>query len=275
MTTALIEDHIIEHTSELIVQIGKETKWRAFVQINALWQIRFRRGVRKLFADQGDEVLKNLANAKSALWLVKQPTPQEVFDVPKWRVIFEEFGQLMFPEIIEDRGVSEMADLGVAASFDVTNPETIKYVNNKSFKFSQSVNAETMEALQKGFAEALAKGEGIPEIAKRVESIYKYADKTRSKTIARTEVVTASNHGAEQAYIQSGVVEGKEWLNAANPCPWCASLQGKIVALGEPYFQLGDSLQVEGAGTMKFNYTDVGFPSLHPNCECTLLPVLI
>lgn len=262
MSTALIEDHIIEHTSDLIVQMGKDTRWRAFAQINALWQARFRRGVRRLFADQEAEVLKNLRKTTKS---VRQPTPQEVFDIGKWKLIFDEFGQLQFPEIIDDRGQDEITNLVVASSFEVNNPTTIQYVNNKSFKFATEVNNETMALLQRQFSEALTEGEGVVKIAKRIQAVYKDADKRRATMIARTEVVTASNHGAEQAYIQSGVVEGKEWLNAANPCPWCESMQGKIVGLGQSYFKFGDSLQVEGAGTMKFNYTDVDFPSLHPN----------
>lgn len=36
---------------------------------------------------------------------------------------------------------------------------------------------------------------------------------SRAKIVSRTEVISSSNAGTHQGYIESGVVIGKEWLN--------------------------------------------------------------
>ncbi|HUW22383.1 MAG TPA: hypothetical protein VMW41_07005, partial [Candidatus Bathyarchaeia archaeon] len=67
----------------------------------------------------------------------------------------------------------------------------------------------------------------------------------------------ASNQGALQAYKQSGVVEKKEWLPAGDACEICIEIS-----------------QV-GAIPIDQNFPG-GFdaPSAHPNCRCSLIPVI-
>ena len=44
--------------------------------------------------------------------------------------------------------------------------------------------------------------------------------------------------------------------------------------LGESFYKLGHVLTGTGGGTMTLDYEDVGGPPLHPQCRCTLIPVL-
>ena len=57
----------------------------------------------------------------------------------------------------------------------------------------------------------------------------------RSERIARSEVIKATNWGTEEAYKESGVVDGKIWLTAFDErtCEFCASLDGKTTDLGK------------------------------------------
>jgi hypothetical protein len=94
--------------------------------------------------------------------------------------------------------------------------------------------------------------------------------------IARTEALRASNSATVEAYRQSGVVSGKEWLAERDDrtCDFCLDMDGKVVDLDENYFNQGDELTVEGQ-TMTVDYADVGEPPLHADCRCTEIPVLI
>jgi len=95
--------------------------------------------------------------------------------------------------------------------------------------------------------------------------------------IARTETIRASNFGAEEAYIQSGVVEGKEWLTAFDErtCTSCEEMGGKTS--GKPRTaKLGQSFDVSDID-MNFDYTEgeMPYPPLHPSCRCSLIAILI
>lgn len=87
----------------------------------------------------------------------------------------------------------------------------------------------------------------------------------RSRTIARTEITRASTEAEIQAYEQSGVVKGKEWYTALDErtCLECSAMHGKVLSIRENY-----------ADKEETGYADVPGPALHPNCRCTLLPVL-
>jgi len=276
MSTALLENSIIEHTSDLLVAIGKQTEWRSIAVKREFYERKFERGVRKMLVDQCKEVLKNMGQKSKSILNAVTKDADWLFDMTKWRVTFEEFGQYLLPQVIQDRGQEVMGDLVVGVSFDVTDPAVERWVANKTYKFSYEVNAETQKMLRAAFSAGIQEGEGIPQIAKRVRKIYgvdEFQNRARSEMIARTEVLKGSNFAAEQSYIQSGVVEGKEWLNGPNPCDWCAAMNGRVQGLGESYFKLGDSFQV-GGKTMKINYESIEYPPIHPRCVCTLIPVL-
>lgn len=82
----------------------------------------------------------------------------------------------------------------------------------------------------------------------------------RAETIARTEIITAGNHGRLEAWTQAvdaGLLPSnahKEWV-AFDPCPECEELDGEVV----PYdaeFSSGDDA-----------------PAAHPNCRCAVVYV--
>lgn len=180
--------------------------------------------------------------------------------------------------------------------FDVTNPYIEQFIKDRAFRFSFDVNEQTLQTLGESLQDGIAQGESIPQLKERVKRILGFGggktgkypgskqDNYRARRIARTEVIRASNYSANQAYIQSGVITGKEWLCAAQErtCPYCSKLNGKVVKLEENFFNLGDTYTVltedeEGNNitkSMLLNYEDVGAPPLHPNCRCTLVPIV-
>ncbi|MGI0130147.1 MAG: phage minor head protein, partial [Thermoplasmata archaeon] len=83
----------------------------------------------------------------------------------------------------------------------------------------------------------------------------------RSNTIARTETLTASNRSALIGYKRAGV-EKVEWLLAPDYDPKddggeCEPLDGAQVESGQMFPDAG-----------------VDAPPLHPNCRCTIIPVV-
>lgn len=159
--------------------------------------------------------------------------------------------------------------IGLDDELDISNPRVQKFLEKRSFQFSEEITEETNSRLGKTLADGIEKGEGIPELRKRVEDLFDGMKQSRSETIARSEVIRATNYGTDEAYKESGIVESKEWLVAFDErtCPYCLELQGKIVDLDEDFAGKGDNV-----GGMQVEYENVGAPPLHPNCRCTIIP---
>lgn len=145
----------------------------------------------------------------------------------------------------------------VLTSDKVVSPAMTKYLKVRIFKLAQELTKETNSRLGDAIALGVKKEESIPQIANRVRSLFNDMEVSRSKTIARTEVMRATSFATEESYKKSGVVKGMEWLAYLDGATDedCADLDGKVAPLGG-------------------NFGGAGLPPLHPNCRCTLIPVL-
>src|SRR5690606_8223969 len=96
---------------------------------------------------------------------------------------------------------------------------------------------------------------------------------------ARSETSAISNEAALEAYRQSPAVVAQQWLAQPTACEFCRALDGKIVGLNETYARIGQT--IEGLGLdgkpsgqfMSVNYENLGHPPMHPQCQCTVIPV--
>ncbi len=107
----------------------------------------------------------------------------------------------------------------------------------------------TMFDLRATLNEGLQAGEDIAQLTKRVQKVFAGYEDWRAERIARTETMTAANRAAIDRYSNAGIKQW-EWLNGPEPCDDCKPLNGKI-------FNVGDAE-----------------PPQHPNCVCTVLPVI-
>ena len=235
------------------------------------------------FDDVVEEVIAprfGLAGLRTRKRVIKKsddPFAGWLFKNSKWNKRLRKEGKDFIAEVFEKEGgriwdsLSYKIDGGLEGSFDVYNPYIDEFLDDYSFKFAQSVNQTTVEAIRTTISSGEQSGFGMREIAELVQEYFEGCKKSRALMIARTETIRASNAGAVESYRQSGVVEGMEWLTASDEraCPFCAELNGKIVGLGENYFDLGDKLTV-GTGdermTMVFDYEAVRYPPAHVNC---------
>ena len=179
--------------------------------------------------------------------------------------------------VVDETGKQELAKLEVGTAFDVMNPEVQKWLNEYVPKFSEKLEAVSVEKLRRELIAGLEKGESIVELSKRVNNTYAHWNKMRSLRIARTEILRGSNAGAKNAYIQSGVVKKIRWLSFLDrrTCGFCEEMNGKIVGVEENFFNLGDQLVI-GEGDkrqrLNINYTEIGYPPLHVLCRCSVTP---
>jgi SPP1 gp7 family putative phage head morphogenesis protein len=160
--------------------------------------------------------------------------------------------------------------LGVDMEMDLSREEIQQILGVVGRKFAKEMTDKTNDDLKRNVTEGISKGESIDEIKERIKNVFVQAEEYRADRIARTETLRYNTGATEQAFIDSEVVEAKEWYANPGACENCAPMNGKIVALGENYIDKGEVIN-----GIEYDYSDVGAPPLHPNCECDLVPVLL
>ncbi len=249
-----------QETDKTINQKFWEVKVAKAAKFEKIWAGK----MNNIFDDQSNEVRASMG-AKATKEDIDKWLLDKKKQIKKMAKVFIPLGANVVAE-----GAKEGFNLiGMDDEIDVSNPKVQQFLKKNTFKFSDEITDETNTKLGKTLADGIEKGESIPELKKRVGELFDDMKSYRSERIARSEVIKATNWGTEEAYRESGVVDGKIWLTAFDErtCPYCSDLDGKTVDLGENFADKGD--EVSG---YKVEYDNVGVPPLHPNCRCTIIP---
>lgn len=155
---------------------------------------------------------------------------------------------------------------------------TREAIRNQILLFAGSMLSTDIDYMTNVLANGLSEGLSIAKIRKQIQDSFFGVGrraKNQAERITRTEVIKASNLGAQDAFEQSGVVVGKQWLTAEDDRvdPLCSSLNGKVIDLKGKFFNKGDTISA-GDKSLSLDYSDTPYPPLHPNCRCTLLPIV-
>ncbi len=127
-------------------------------------------------------------------------------------------------------------------------------------RFTQSMVSTDQDHLGGIITDGITNGDSIPQIRASITNDFSQYSNMQATRISRTEVLRASNDSAVDAFQQSGLVEGKQWLTAGADDE-CADYDGQVVGLDGNFYDNTDE------------FAD-GDPPLHPNCRCVLIPVL-
>jgi len=181
----------------------------------------------------------------------------------------------------KESGQETMGRLAIAAGLDeapewsVTNPKLRGMIEEQAFRFCQATNRTTklqlnqaLEMLKQELIQGLVdKGETLPELTKRVRSIFTEAKESRAKRIAWTEASRAVHAAQAVAAAESGVVAGFRWLLSTDACPACHAVATKVnqVPIGGAFADTGGNPY----------YSTVKFPPLHPHCNCSMTEILL
>ncbi len=104
------------------------------------------------------------------------------------------------------------------------------------------------------------RGDSIPAIADAIRSDFANFTKMQTERIVRTEVLRTSQLASIDAWKQTGVVVGKQWLVSPGADEQCKVYDGKVVSLKGKFYDTSEFAN--------------GNPPIHPNCRCVLLPIL-
>lgn len=150
-------------------------------------------------------------------------------------------------------------ELGMAFSKIAINQETLLFLEKMNVDLVEGAFSEVAQRAKTQIRLGVLEGEGINEIARRldtmkgsVEQIYK----NRSITIARSEVIRASNMGNIESYKNSGVVSKVQVLVGMDPDGKCSAEWGAA------------------PGTLSKPMNPDDFHQVHPSCTCVPIPVV-
>lgn len=250
----------------------------------------FVEAVQEVFRAQAREVLANFDKDADALGKsIKTPAGDFIsawFDMQKWNTVLGEKKDPFVRMTLMSGGERVLRQIAEEEFFDPMNPKVMNALEKQRIGSVQSTNSDVVKKLRKTLAEGLEANETVPILRKRVTNVFEGLERYSAERIARTETIWAWNEGAVQGYIQSGVVEKKQWLSSGDSrsCDFCPTLDGKIISVEANYFEKGGSGMDVITGkddegkeihrTLSFVYEDVGHPPLHCNCRCTIVPII-
>ena len=198
--------------------------------------------------------------------LERATTSTGLFDAEAWEEEFVRRGIPAFQKALTQAAQGQIALFGLGASFDVTRPIPRAWIRDRVKFWTGRVNETTAKLLMKELVAANEAGDGIAQIADRIRNVGKLNQQVRATTVARTEMVAASNEGHMEAY-EEAKIEKKEWRAALDERTRVAHAEadGQVRALREEFDVGGEKLPAPGQG---------GSPGNVINCRCVVLPVI-
>ena len=187
-----------------------------------------------------------------------------------------------YAQTIAEAGLNQGASLLPSGSFDLNllsgkaSEFVVEATNRAAIRMAQSVSdslAERVSNIIRIGIEETATGTDVIGLLEEAGF-----DENRAQTIARTESARAYTDGQNAAWEASGVVKGKTWLVSPYACEFCEAAAKqfgeKSVGVTDAFYERGATITGASGATMALDFDDTSGPPLHPNCRCSLLPVI-
>lgn len=237
-----------------------EMKRQKKVQRTDKFEIKYIDEVNAIFKEQEKEYTQQVLSKKE----VKANT---IKNITRWVVALTP----LYKEIFQSEGNEALNELGITTMFQSGSNTINRWIKDNIRKVAKEVDLVTKDKVFNIIEQWNKDWIGAEAIARNISSKFEEFSRVRSRTIARTEITRASTQAEIQAYKDSWLVEAKEWYTAKDErvCEYCWPMMWKTVWLDKNFFNKGDTFN-----GLKLDYADVDWPALHPNCRCTLLPVI-
>jgi SPP1 gp7 family putative phage head morphogenesis protein len=245
------------HFSNEIVQ----AYWEKQIRIVEVIEARFEKKVEQFINKIVLEFLKHLDSEVNNEKSIKKFSTKGYFDDLEDDLLVQA-GFDFTPLLMDQAVLAGQEAYKLIGSDDIYLPYKLREtVSRNVTKFTQSMLDTDRDTLVNLISNGLSDGKSVPEIRSSIETSFDSISKNQAQRITRTEVLRVSNQASLDAYEQSGVVEGKQWLTAG-AVDECAEYDGDIVTLSGSFYGSDNEFQD-------------GDPPLHPNCRCVILPVLV
>ena len=259
---------------------GHEKFWNDYIKRISPHEKQYKEIIRKLLQEQANEIFENIKEYPNnyIMWTFNRVKSYKALIDAETKFItklYQQEGQKAIDLALKlaraQKGYKVAPEVGIA--FDIENPRAIEELLKQTRRFPAGVIGTTEEEIREAIAVGIKEGETLDQIADRVQSKLSASHiLNRAELIARTEGIYAANAGAELGYIQSGVVEGKQWLIAwdERTCDICLDMEGMTAPVGTDIWSK-EGLNLEDVQIiygLTFDYTEgeMPFPPIHPRC---------
>lgn len=229
------------------------------------YQPIWRRKFAVLFERQRDATIKRLTGPARGRKVVEgRASVGDLFDPAFWQAQTAEEARTLFDALATGAFTRVTDAFGI--SFDLEAEFARDFIEARVFDLSGRVTTTTYEAIRSALAEGVAEGEGIPDLARRIEEVFDDAVGNRAEVIARTEVNSAFNAATNLAgsTLPSDVAAARLWVAARDgrTRESHAAADGQVVPMSAP-FQVG--------GASMFYPGDPSGPAKETvQCRCAL-----
>jgi uncharacterized protein with gpF-like domain len=151
---------------------------------------------------------------------------------------------------------------GALAVTDVFTEAVQQALRERAFSHTTLVLGTTKDALEGILTKSFNEGQGVQELARNINNYFAVHSRTRSLTIARTELTGAINDGTHKTLVREGQTH-RMWSTVidGNERETHAHADGQIVGIHEPFQVGGESCMYPG--------DDVLSAGELINCRCT------
>jgi len=176
------------------------------------------------------------------------------------KAIFEPLMLNMYAKVGEEtmQNVADGFPAKASEAF-LTSEEAKKKLADRAQFFIQSMLNTDYDGLKEIIVEGMKEGAGVPEIGRSIREYFDDMSVARSNTIARTETGRLVSEATQEAYSQSAIVTGKEWITAGD---------GKV----REEHQINNGIIVDTNGVFPNGESYPGQSSI--NCRCVIAPAI-
>ena len=226
----------VKDFTENMEKIRKEKIWRNFIARTDPIEGLFTKRVKRVFWEMRVKILKKLEEeTKSAKGILDFYEWARLEEFMEEADLIRKYSSPIYEQAVQVGVDSFIEEVGIGINFSLSDPAVIEYLALKPNKVTGIV--DTVKSQIRGVCQEGAEGGlSIPQIAEKLKGVMTMAN-SRAKTIARTEVVGASNFGRHAALEGSGFRE-KEWFTALDGKKVREShkrLHGTSVRVGESW----------------------------------------
>lgn len=177
------------------------------------------------------------------------------------KAIFEPMMLNMYSKVGEEtmQNVANGFATDKASEAFFTSEEAKKRLADRAQFFIQSMLNTDYEDLKEVIVQGMTDGAGVEEIGRKLREYFDDMSVSRSNTIARTETGRLVSEATQDAYSQSAIITGKEWITAGD---------GKV----REEHQINNGIIVDTNGVFPNGESYPGQSSI--NCRCVIAPAI-
>ena len=188
----------------------KAAYWKRFDRRRQNWERKVAQLVGKRFRDEGKAVSEAYEQGKDVDGAIDaQMTEWKTLMTGVYVAVMEDFGQESGEALSKSAGSSERK-----FEFDPWLGEARNWIEAVVAEKVVRITRTTKDMIKQEITAGFEEGESTQEIARRIRKLYQDFSVRRAMTIARTEVVAASNAGSHFAAEQTGLDYQRVWLSS-------------------------------------------------------------